>query len=80
VIGAGTVETNHDWTTVSVGALFTASPVTLSHCQTYNGSQAVVTRERNVSELSFEVRLQEEEANDGRHANETIGYVAVREV
>jgi hypothetical protein len=45
--------------------------------QTYHGSQAVVTRERNISESGFEVRLQEEEANDGVHANETIGYVAL---
>jgi hypothetical protein len=34
VIEAGAVETNHDWAAVSVGPVFTASPVTLSHCQT----------------------------------------------
>ena len=80
VIEAGKIETNHDWATVSFGSIFTSSPVTLSHCQTYNGKQAVVTRQRNVSVSRFEVRLQEEEGNDGMHLNEIIGYVAVQRV
>lgn len=78
VIEAGKIETNHDWATVSFGSIFLSSPVTLSHCQTYNGHQAVVTREQNVSVSGFEVRLQEEEGNDGMHLNEIIGYVAVQ--
>ena len=51
----------------------------LSRCQTVAGGQAVVTRERNVSTSSFDVRLQEEEANDGWHATEVVGYVAVEQ-
>jgi hypothetical protein len=80
VIEAGKVETNHNWAPVSFGSIFTSIPITLSHCQMYNGHQAIVTRERNVSASGFEVRLQEEEANDGVHVNETIGYVAVEQV
>jgi len=79
LIEAGKNEVNHVWTTVDLGLPFSASPVMLSRCQTIAGGQAVVTRERNVSTSSFDVRLQEEEANDGWHATEVVGYVAIEQ-
>jgi subtilisin family serine protease len=79
VIEAGKIDLNHEWATVELGLAFSANPVTLSQCQTISGSQAVVTRERNVSISSFDVRLQEEEANDGVHLTEVVGYLAIEQ-
>ena len=79
IIEAGKLETDHSWANVEFGPIFTDSPVTLSRCQSFNGAQAVVSRERNVSISSFEVRLQEEEANNDVHLKETIGYIAIEQ-
>lgn len=51
--------------------------VVISQCQTYNGSDPVVTRHRNVSPTGFEVRLQEAEASDGPHVEEEVGFMLV---
>lgn len=75
---AGTVQAkNSTWVNVAYTADFLAAPVALSHCQTYNGSQAVVTRQRNVARTGLDVKLQEEEGRDQKHNNEIIGYLAV---
>ena len=37
-------------------------PVVISQSQTYAGSQAVVTRQRDIAAAGFDIRLQEEEA------------------
>jgi hypothetical protein len=76
-IEAGVVQSNHLWVNALLSSPFTSSPVILSQSQTTNGGQAVITRQRNITSTGFEVRLQEEEGNDGWHQVETIGYVAV---
>ena len=76
-IDVGVLQTGHSWANVFFSATFAASPVTLSQSQTYIGEQAVITRQRNITNTGFEVRLQEEEGNDNWHFVETIGYVAV---
>lgn len=72
----GRVRTDHRWMTASFDAAFDSPPVVFSNAQTENGSQPVVTRNRNVTETGVELRLQEEEAG-GRHFDETVGYLAV---
>ena len=74
-LDAGTIDTNHEWKTVRSGVA--SEPVVISQCQTRNGPQAVVTRHRNVGKREFDLRLQEEEANNGKHRTETIGYLVV---
>ena len=64
---AGSVNINHNWTTVNFTQSFSSAPVVVAQVATFNGSQAVTTRIRNVSASSFQVRLQEEEGNDGPH-------------
>ena len=89
IIEVGTVQTDHNWATVSFGPNFSSAPVTLSHCQTRLGGDAVVTREKNVTDKEFEVRLQEQggkriygkkdkpQEQVGKHDfDETIGYIA----
>jgi len=78
ILEVGTTRTNHSWTSVSLDSHLQdgdGNLTVVSRCQTYNGSQAVVTRHRNVSPSGFDVRLQEEEGG-GPHRTERIGYVA----
>ena len=79
VIEAGHCTTNHTWEVVDLGIGHASPPIVLTACQTHNGPQAVVTRERSITPSQFEVRLQEEEANDGIHAMETVGFVAIEQ-
>ncbi|NLS93660.1 MAG: cadherin-like domain-containing protein [Planctomycetaceae bacterium] len=74
---AGQVDTNQNWSTLYFPSKFDDQPVVLSQVQTANGSSAVVTRHRASSGSGFEVRLQEEESNDGTHSVETVGYLAM---
>ncbi|MFB6147222.1 MAG: hypothetical protein ABEJ08_05990 [Halobacteriaceae archaeon] len=50
-------------------------PVLVSHCQTDNGDNEVVTRARNVTAGAAELRLQEEEGRDGDHTDEQVGFL-----
>ena len=77
LVEVGVAQTDHSWTNVSFSSSFSVAPVTLSQSQTFNGGQAVITRQRNGTTSGFEVRLQEEEGNDDWHFVETVGYVAV---
>jgi hypothetical protein len=79
----GTVETDENWANVSFDRGFGGTPVVLSSSQTYRSgdwagshSDSIVTRQKNVSDEHFEVRLQETEAG-GDHKQEVVGYVAV---
>jgi hypothetical protein len=74
-VEAGKVSTDHNWVTVRLSNTFNMIPVILAQCATYNGSDAVTVRIRKVTRNSFQVRLQEEEAN-GDHVKEEIHYAA----
>lgn len=75
---AGAVSVDHDWTTVNLSQSFSSAPVVLAQIATRNGSQAATTRIRNVTTSSFQVRVQEEEGNDGTHAVETVHFLAIQ--
>jgi plastocyanin len=71
-------DVNVGWRTVELkDGFFSEPPVILTQVVTRNGEEAVVTRIRNVSTSSFEIMLQEEEANDGTHAGEAVHYIAI---
>jgi hypothetical protein len=76
-VEVGKVLVDHEFTAVSLSQTFAQTPVVLSQSQTANDSSAIVTRQRNIGGGGFEVKLQEEEANDQIHAYETVGYIAV---
>ncbi|WP_458208804.1 hypothetical protein [Haladaptatus sp. NG-SE-30] len=79
-VKAGTESVREDFVTVSLDDFFgTGTPVVLAQSQTFNGSQPIISRLKNISSSSFEVRLQEEEAFDDGHTNETVGYVALQQ-
>ncbi len=74
---AGSVNINHNWATVNFNQSFGAAPVVIAQVASFAGNQAVTTRVRNVSSSSFQIRLQEEEGNDGTHAVERVDWIAV---
>ncbi len=74
---AGTVNINHNWTTVSFNQSFGSAPVVVATVGTFAGGQAVTTRIRDIGTGSFQVRLQEEEGNDGTHAVERVDWIAI---
>ncbi|WP_231186260.1 hypothetical protein [Haladaptatus sp. DYF46] len=78
-VKGGRVTVNTDFITVSLGDFFgTQTPVVLAQPQTNNGGEPVISRLDDVTNDSFAVRLQEEEAK-GPHTDETVGYVALQQ-
>ena len=91
VVEAGTHELGDGQTLVagsrSVGTGFTSisyqalgqTPVVLTQVTTVNEADAVITRVRNATSGSFQVRSQEEEGatDGGSHADETVAWVAI---
>jgi len=55
---------------------FDSTPMVLAQQSSDNEADTTTTRIRNVSNSSFQVRLQEEE-NGGEHGTETLHYVAI---
>jgi hypothetical protein len=76
-VEVGRISVDHGFASVAFNQSFASTPVVLSQAQTYDDPAAVVTRQRGASASGFEVRLQEEEANDPVHDLETVGYVAI---
>jgi hypothetical protein len=76
-IDVGFVEADHNFMEVVFSQTFTTLPVVLTQVQTTFGSSVVVTRQRNTGVGGFQVKVQEEEGNDGSHAMETVGYIAI---
>jgi len=70
---SGTLE----WKQVSFASTFASTPVVFQTIQTFNGSQTVVLRQDNASGDSFYSAMEEEEALNDGHADETVGYLAV---
>lgn len=77
-VEVGTATTDHNWKSPSFSTQFNRRPAVVSHTQTFNGPDPVVTRHKAVGLGSFSVRLQEEAGKNGSHATETIGWVAIR--
>jgi hypothetical protein len=61
---------------VSFSQPFQVVPVLLTAVTSFNGGDAVVTRNRHLSPTGFAVRMQEQERNAQRHTTETIAYIA----
>lgn len=76
---AGTVHvgTPDGWNSVSFSQSFTTTPIVLTVSQTYNGSDPIVTRNKNISTGGFDVTIQEEESYSPADTTETVGYFAV---
>jgi hypothetical protein len=74
-IEAGKITIDEKWATIPLEGKFDDTPVIIAQCTSYEGSDAVSVRIRNVTTESFDIRLQEEEAN-GDHVFERVDYAA----
>jgi pimeloyl-ACP methyl ester carboxylesterase len=77
VVQVGTLQANHNWVVAELGVSFAKEPLVFAQCQTFNGSDPIVVRQRGIQKGRFELRLQEEEAGDQTHFMEQVGWVAL---
>ncbi|MFB9809226.1 hypothetical protein ACFFQF_30910 [Haladaptatus pallidirubidus] len=76
-VKSGTTSANHEFETVSLDGFFESiQPVILTQSGSFNGRDPIVTRVRDVSSDSFDVKVQEE--GNGTHRIESIGYIALQ--
>jgi PKD repeat protein len=76
---AGRIETDatNAFIPVAYRTRFQAEPVVLTSVSTYQGSQAVTVRLRNISQSGFDVTMEEQEASPQDHLVEAIDYIAI---
>ncbi|MBN2444066.1 MAG: hypothetical protein JXJ04_22070 [Spirochaetales bacterium] len=69
---------DHEWKSqLTSSASYDGSQSVFAQCVTTNGGAAVTTRIRNIEYYGFEVKLQEEEGEDGTHNPETVHYLVL---
>ncbi|MFT7028472.1 MAG: hypothetical protein ACJAVS_002709, partial [Paracoccaceae bacterium] len=56
---------------------FATTPTILSQVQTYDGTDFIISRQRNPDGSGFQLTMQEEQADNRNHATETVGWFAV---
>jgi len=78
---AGEISTNavaaSSFFTELFGYTFSTKPLVFAGVSSYNGSSAVSTRVKDVTQSQFKVAMTEEEANDQSHIAEDIHYLAI---
>ncbi len=74
-----TVSLNHNWVTVNLQGNYSSAPIVVAGPLSYNGSDPSVVRIRNVTENSFEIRVQEWLYKDGTHKTEHVHCMVVKE-
>ncbi|MGS0527812.1 RICIN domain-containing protein [Zobellia nedashkovskayae] len=72
----GTVNTNHNWVSVSLNKTY-KNPVVIAGGPTYEGTNQATVRVKDVTRSSFKVRIDEWECWDESHLTETIPYIVV---
>jgi hypothetical protein len=77
VIEAGTTSADNTNSSVTLAGDFDDPPVVLTSVMSENDTTTVDSDPLNVTSSGFNVRLQEEEGEDGAHANETVGWIAI---
>ena len=70
----GRININHNWKTISFGKSF-QNPIIILSDPTLKGGDPVITRIRNITSTSCQVRLKEPNYKDGQHTYETISYI-----
>lgn len=74
---AGVMENvSQRWKTIPFPVQFDMEPVVLAQVVSENESTTVATRLRNISTSHFQLRLQEEENQDGIHTEEDVAWIA----
>lgn len=78
IIEAGTTSATDATSSVSFSASFGSTPVVLTSVMSENDTTTVDSDPFSISSSGFSVALQEEEGQDGVHAAETVGYIAIQ--
>ncbi len=79
IMQAGTTQVNQSWTTVPFLQEFESVPLTFAQTTTVIEASAVSTRIRYIGTEQFELKVQEEEGNNGTHSSETVSWIALTE-
>ena len=74
----GDVEIDHLWETVRFASAMN-DPVVVAGPIALEGGQPAVVRIRNTASTGFDIRVQEWDYLDGRHAVETVSYLAMEQ-
>ncbi|MCH2181060.1 MAG: S8 family serine peptidase [Mariniblastus sp.] len=77
LVAGTTTLTNESFKTINFETSFSATPLIIAHTMTNNDPSAVVERVRNITNSTFQMQFNEEEAADGVHGTETVGYIAI---
>ncbi len=77
IIEAGTTEADHTNTAVALTGGFADPPVVVTSVMSNNDTVAVDSDPLNITAGGFNLRLEEEEAQDGIHDLETVGWIAI---
>lgn len=76
---SGRIDTlNDQWTRITLQETYT-NPVVIAGPPSFNGPDPSTVRVRNVTNNSFEVRIDEWEYLDEQHITESLGYLVVEE-
>jgi len=77
---AGVMENvSHRWKTIGLPIQFANKPIVFAQVVTNNDNTTVAARLRNVSTSQFQLRVQEEENQDDKHAVESVAWIAISE-
>lgn len=72
----GSLTLNDQWQTIALDDTYN-NPVVIVSDPTFNGPDAAAIRLQNVSENSFQIRLQEPNYKDGSHTNEAVSFLVL---
>jgi len=70
------LDLNHQWQTILLDESY-INPVVIVSDPTLNGSDPAAIRLRNVTQNTFQIRLQEPNYKDGNHTNESVSYLVI---
>ena len=79
VIQADTAIVDENFLGVTYAQPFSSTPVVFGQAMTVNGPNAVATRLFDPTSTDFGIRLQEEEAANQIHVDETVGWIAIEQ-
>ena len=69
----GSVETNHNWKTVTFENTFTETPLVFAQTNTDNSNEPTIVRLKEITPTSFKIKLQ------GTYTKEEISWLAIEE-
>jgi hypothetical protein len=65
------------WESIPFSTFYTSTPSVFASVLTYNGTDTVTTRIRNLDPATFELAMDEQESKSDGHTNETLGWIAI---